>query len=423
VGRAGDRGEGKVVETTLAHARRLVVTKQHLAGPRPRASADEAILSVVRDLCYVQWDPISVVAPAHVLALWNRLDRFRPADLDRLLWTERRLFEYCAHAASIVLTEDYPLYRSLMRRYPESLSSGWGAWRRHARRWIPAHARLRRRVLGQLRSGPLRVDQFADHRRSGKDAGGWGSASDVAAMLFHLQMSGDVMVVGHEGNQNLWGLSREFLPATVDTTSLDAREVERRSAQRALRALGLATPSEIRFYFVRGHYHRLQETLAELRDEGAILRVRVPELGPRDERYVHRDDVGLLDSRGTDPGEPRVSLLPPLDNLTCGRERTRKLFGFDHVVELYVPEAKRRFGYYVLPILYGETFVGRLDPRLDRSNRRLVVHAVHAEPRATRLPGLGPRIREAVDRLADFLGASKVTFPSRVPPAWSSALR
>ena len=124
------------ISMSLESARRLNVTKQHLAGKLPTGPAREAILSVIRDLGFVQWDPINVVAPSHVLTLWSRVGSFRLSDLDRLLWDEKRLFEHWSHAALIVLTEDYPLFHSMMRRYPESLSKSWGGWRARARKFL-----------------------------------------------------------------------------------------------------------------------------------------------------------------------------------------------------------------------------------------------------------------------------------------------
>ncbi len=109
---------------------------------QPRATS-EHILSVVRNLGYVQLDPINVVAPSHVIVFWNRVGNFQLSDLDRLLCDGKKLFEHWAHAASIVLTEDYPLYYSMMRRYPESLSKSWGAWKARARKWLPEHTELR----------------------------------------------------------------------------------------------------------------------------------------------------------------------------------------------------------------------------------------------------------------------------------------
>ena len=114
--------------TSIAGIRRLAVTKQHLAGRMPAKATSENILSVIRDLAYVQWDPISVIAPSHMISLWSRVGKFRLSDLDRLLWDEKKLFQHWTPIASIVLTRDYPLFYSLMRRYPESLS---GSWRSH----------------------------------------------------------------------------------------------------------------------------------------------------------------------------------------------------------------------------------------------------------------------------------------------------
>src|SRR3989449_1453464 len=254
------------ITTSLEGARRLTVTKQHLAGKLPTGSTKEAIVSVIRDLGYVQWDPISVVAPSHVLALWSRVPNFRVSDLDRLLWVEKKLFEHCSHAASIVLTEDYPLFHSMMRRYPESLSKSWGGWRERARAWLPQHAELRKAIVRQLKKGPLRLSEFEDHVRTKGPADGWGFGSDVSMMLFHLQMSGEVMVVGHEGNQNIWGLSEAFLPSSVERRQLPEDEVEREGAERTIRALGTASPSEINRYFLRGLYLNLKEALKRFQE-------------------------------------------------------------------------------------------------------------------------------------------------------------
>src|SRR6267143_3144412 len=137
---------GAAISTSLESARRLTVTKQHLAGKLPTGPARDAILSVIRDLGFVQWDPINVVAPSHLLTLWSRVGNFRLSDLDRLLWDEKKLFEHWSHAASIVLTEDYPLFYSMMKRYPESLSKSWGVWKVRARKWLAEHQGLRKKI-------------------------------------------------------------------------------------------------------------------------------------------------------------------------------------------------------------------------------------------------------------------------------------
>jgi uncharacterized protein YcaQ len=409
--------------TSLESVRRLAVTKQHLAGKLPSRPTTRAILSVVRELGYVQWDPVTIVAPSHVISLWSRLGAFRTADLDRLLWTEKKLFQHWTPVASIVLTEDFPFYHSLMSRYPESLSSSWGTQRAEAKRFLAANSELRARILNELRNGPLRLGQFEDHPRTRRNDGDWTPRSDVSHMLFHLLMSGDVMVVGHHGTENIWGRSEQFLPRWVDTRELPPEDVERGVAQRAIRALGAATASEIAYYFVRGRYKTLRATLARLLEESVIHRVDVQGLAGRDERYIHDEDVPLLKSMGAAAWQPRMSLLPPFDNMVISTARTSKLFGFEYVREQFLPKEKRRFGTYVLPILWGERFIGRIDPRFDRESGELVIQAVHAEPDAPSDPEVGAEVGETIARFATFLGASRVTYTSRVPGAWKSSLR
>ncbi|MCI4328687.1 MAG: winged helix DNA-binding domain-containing protein, partial [Thermoplasmata archaeon] len=243
-------------------------------------------------------------------------------------------------------------------------------------------------------------------------------SSDVSQMLFHLQMSGRVMVVGHAGNQNVWGLVDDFLPDWTDRNPLSEEAAAQVAAERAIRALGTATPAEINHYFVRGRYQAIGRTLAQLEAASTIRRVHVEELGVRDERYVHEQDIRLLGSTEGKSWEPRLSLLPPFDNMLYDQARTNRLFGFDYVREQFLPHAKRKFGTYVLPILWGDRLIGRIDPRLDRKSRTLVINAVHAEPGAPAGREVADEIARAIRRLAVFVGATGVSYTSKVPAAW-----
>ncbi len=412
----------RVLLTSIEAARRLAVTKQHLAGELPRRATREHIVSVVRDLCYVQWDPIDAVAPSHVIALWSRIGSFRRSDLDGLLWDEKRLFLHWFPIASIVLTEDYPLYASMMKRYPESLSNSWGGQMRRARMLLAAHKDLRRKILSELKKkGPLQLSEFEDYIRTKRSEDGWSSGSDISAMLNSLQMSGEVMVVGHRGNKNVWGLPDEFLPDRVKE-ELTEDEFERQAAQRAIRALGTASPREIHYYFPRGRYRNLTKTLERLQEDSIIHRVQITELGGRDERYVHEMDVHLLESMRSDAWQPRMTLLAPFDNLICSAARTDRLFGFHYIHENFLPPSKRKFGTFVHPILWGDRLIGRVDPEMDKTNGKLVIHSVHAEPRASAGQEVALKIRETIEHLADFLGATEVEYSPRVPTAWRRAL-
>ncbi len=407
------------ISVTLTGIRRLAVSRQHLSGSLPnRASADD-IVTTIRDLPYVQWDPVTVVAPSHIISLWNRLGDFRVADLDRLMWRDRRVLLHWTPIASLVLTEDYPIYRSLMGRYPESLTKSWGNHIPRARQFLARHAELRKRVLRELEGGPLKPTQFQEYR-SKRSEDGWSSGSDVSTMLFHLHMRGEVMVVGREGNQNIWGLSERFLPEWTPRDDLSEEEFEREAAQKAIHGLGTATLREVRYYFPPGRYQNLKSTLALLQEESVTHRLKVEGLEEKGERYIHDRDVPHLESVTAGAWEPRVSLLPPFDNMLKQHSR---VFGFDYVREQFLPKERRRFGTYVLPVLWGERFIGRIDPQFDRRSERLVINSVHEEPGAHVGKDVPPMISEAIARLSDFIGAKEVLYRGPVPASWKSALR
>ena len=399
----------------LGLARRLIVSRQRLAGPPPVAPGPEAIMGVATDLASLQLDPISVVARSHHLVLWSRLGRYDLADLDALLWRDRRLFEYWSTAAAIVCTEDYPIHSLLMRRYP---SDRYAASRR-LRAWLADNQALRRSILRQLRvSGPLPSRALEDRAETAWQSSGWTAGRNVERMLDLLWTQGRIMVAGRQGQQRIWDLAERCLPSWAPTRHPPEREVVRRSAQRALRALGVATARDIDRSFTAGRYPGLPSVLAGLQRSGQVEQVRLAADGsePPGPWYVHTDDLPLLDRLQSGDWQPRTTLLSPFDNLLIDRERTERLFGFHFRMEIYVPKAARRYGYYVLPVLNGDQLIGRVDPALDRATGRLVVHAIHPEPDAP--AAAGPAVATALQALASFLGATGVDLRQPPPPAW-----
>ena len=397
--------------------------KQRLAGKLPKKPTTEAFLSVVRDLCYVQWDPIDAVAPSHTISFWSRLGNYRLSELERLLWDERRLFLYWAPVASIVLTEDYPIYSALMRRYAEFLTkSTRPSWIRQ-RKFVAEHKELRRKMLTELKKkGTLQLTQFQDYVRAGRASDGWSSGNDVSNMLHYLTVTGEILVVGHQGLQNIWGLAEDFLPKSVDRTRLTDEEFEREAAQRALRALGTAFEREIYLYYPRDRYLHLKQTLEGLEREGRIHRVHVEGLGRNSEQYVHQQDLRLLESIDSMDFEPRMTLIAPWDNLLCNLARTERLFGFHYIHENFLPESKRKYGTFVHPILYGDKIIGRTDLRMDKENKKLKALSVHAEPGAPSDKGTGAKIGETIREFAEFLGATDVEYSGHVSTSWRSSL-
>jgi uncharacterized protein len=401
-----------------ASVRRLFVSRQRLAGPRPAGDA-AGIMAVADDLGYLQLDPISVVARSHLLVLWSRLGGFHPGELDRLLWRERRLFEYWTHGASIVPTQDYPIHHLLMRRYPSDRS----AYNRRVRAWLADNQALRRSILRRLRAdGPLPGRELEDRSAVAWRSGGWTAGRNVERMLDVLWTQGTIVVAGRSGRQRLWDVAERWLPDWTPTGRLPEREVVRRSAQRSLRALGVATAHDIDRHFTQGRYPGLDAVLAGLERAGRVERVRVAADGAEwpGPWYVHAADLPALERIQAGDWRPRTTLLSPFDNLVIGRERTERLFGFRFRMEIYVPKAARQYGYYVLPVLHGDRLVGRVDLAMDRRRGRLLVHAVHAEPDAP--AAAGPALAAALHELAAFLGADQVELRQPSPPVWRSAL-
>lgn len=402
----------------LGTARRLAIAKQRLSG-RPPRSSPTAVLDVARDIRCVQLDPISVVARSPLLVLRSRLPSFRPEHLDRLLWRDRSLFEYWAHAASIVLSEDYPIHRYLMRNYPLP-GSRFGEW-------AVRNDALRRSILREIgRRGPLRLRDLDGNAVSEAWVStGWTQDRNVDQMVRFLWVQGRVMVARRRGLEKWWDRPDRVLPAeALAGRSLRDAEVTRRAAELSLRGLGVATPAHIKGHFTMDRYPGLPAVLERLEHSGAIERVDVVDEAARlpGTWYVHRDDLALLERIERGHWQPRPTLLSPFDNLIHDRKRSALLFALDYRMEIYVPRAQRRYGYYAMPLLDGDRFVARVDPALDRGRGRLQLHAATPEDGVRPDRSNATTLAEAVHELAGWLGADTVEVTGVVPSAWRRSL-
>jgi len=394
-------------------ARRLTVASQLLDG-RPPAADKNAILSTIRRLGCVQLDPINVVARSPLLVLWSRLGHYSLADLESLLWEEKALFEYWAHAASIVLTGDFPLYLPRMRQF----ARGGGRWEKRVLNWIEANRPFRQAILRELAErGPLFTSEIESRNVVVPwQSGGWTNSRNITVMLAFLWEQGEIMVTRRQGRgfglKKQWGLLAHHLPQWAGQKPWPERQVVTLAAQKALRALGVGTAAHIKHHFIRGRYPGLDDVLAELERDGLVLRVSVAEEGRSwpGPWYIHADHLPLLEQIESGEWQPRTTLLSPFDNLICDRQRTELLFDFSYRSEIYTPKAKRQYGYYVMPILHGDRLIGRIDPKLDRKQKVLHVHAIHLEPEVTVTAEMWRAIRQAITDLAHFLNAEAVEY-------------
>jgi uncharacterized protein len=342
----------QVHRLTRPDARRIAVRAQLLTGQRP-----PDLLTVVRQLTMLQLDPVSAVAPSADLVAWSRLgSAYQPKHLQGAV-ADRDLIELLAFLRP---AEDLALYRGEM--------AGWGGngdssdWKVYRREWVAANDRCRLDILDRLRQeGPLPSRELPDTCDKPWESTGWTNNKNVTKLLDFMVGRGEVAVAGRKGRERLWDLAERVYP---DHPVVPAAEAERERDRRRLRALGIARPA--------GPEFPVEPGVAGAAGEPAVVE------GVRGEWRV--DPVYLDGPDG--PPEPfgaRAALLSPFDRLVHDRVRAADLFEFEYQLEMYKPVAKRRWGYYALPILYGDQLVGKLDAAADRKAGLFTVNEVHQD--------------------------------------------
>ncbi len=362
-------------------ARRYLLGRQGL-WPGRRWAGKEGAAEAIRALEAVQVDPVTVVARSHDLVLWSRVEGYDPAHLDELLYRDRAFFDYGGHL-DIYPIEELPYWRLHMRR------------RRAAARqatFAAEHGALLDEVRAAVRSrGPLGNRDLAGTARVRSYRG----RKDTGLALYHLWLTGELMTHSRRGFERQYDLRERAVPPALDHEATEAA-AERHFAAKALRQLGLGTLREWAGAFAYPLHRRVDRAEARARLDalvatGEAVEIRVE--GQREPRYAPAADAPLFadlaDGRTPHGWRPlgsttrtEVNFLSPLDNL-LERNRTRALFDFEYLWEVYKPAARRRWGYYTMPVLYGDRLVARVDPKLDRQAGTLRINALWLEDETT----------------------------------------
>jgi uncharacterized protein YcaQ len=402
----------------------LFLERQHLARPGALKLGARTLEAFVADVGGLQIDSINVLDRAHHLTLWSRFGAFDRAALARLIEKKRVLFEYWAHAACFVPARHAPAWRRAMLDY-QSRHTGWSSFlRKHRRLLDKIEAAIRER-------GPLGNADF--ERPGGGKGGGWWTWKPATHALHFLWMSGRTMVDSRRHFQKRFDLAERVMPALAGVEPLDSAGFARWHLRQSLHAMGAATEMDLRMYltFPRIKAAKRRATLQAMLRAGEITEIALE--GDRAKWYALPEDVTALERaarrRAGAPPSLGTTLLAPFDSFLWHRERTRRLFGFDYTIEVYVPDHKRVHGYYSLPILHQGRLIGRLDAKNHRAGKKLEVRHVHFEPwfAAGRTPpierwgGIEPAaafagIAGALGSLAEFVGADHTTL-ARVSPA------
>ena len=402
---------------TAAVARRFLVIRHFLAPSRSLPVAEESVLAVVDRLGSLQFDPLEVAGRNHDLVLHARVPGYRRPWTDRLLYDRRLLFEAYNKGLSILPTRELPWHRLTWDR----------ARRAHEGEILRDHGDHVAELLDRIRrDGPIST---ADLERSEVIDWYWGPTLKSRAVLEALAEAGILGIARREGNRRHYDLAERLFPAGLLAERVPEREQllhRLLSRYRAHGLLGATGQAEIFYGFGAGEpladgspRPPRSALLAELVMRGELVPFTIE--GVRGVHHVVTDELPLLAqaerevAAGHPPGgaPPSVTFLAPLDPLAWDRNLLRSLFGFDYLWEVYVPAARRRWGYYVLPLLFGDRFVGRIEPRFDRAARAVRILGLWWEAGFDPIAedGFVPAFAEALGAYRAFHGATRATFP------------
>jgi uncharacterized protein YcaQ len=393
---------------TLPSIRRLLLAVQGLLEPPSHPATKEDILGAIRRMGALQIDTIHVVARSPYLVLFSRLGDYNPRWLEDLL-AEGLLFEYWSHAACFLPIEDYPLYVSRMEK-----------WNRYyyTPEWINTHQPTIDLVLRRIQNdGEVRS---ADFERTDGKKGTWWDWKIEKRILEYLHTTGELMIARREKFQRVYDLRERILPGWNGAPPLSLEEAYDQLTLRSVRALGAAPARWVPDYF-RLPKAGMPDRLERMAENGQIRRVTV--VGRSEPWYVHPENLSLLESaRAGELAPTYTTLLSPFDPLTWDRERDRVLFDFDFTLECYVPQAKRRYGYFLLPILHQESLVGRLDAKAHRKEGIFEVRALYLESAVKIDAEIAQAIASAIQRCAAWHGAAQVTIRKTDPERFGAML-
>ncbi|MBX2959048.1 MAG: YcaQ family DNA glycosylase [Flavobacteriales bacterium] len=376
------------ITISLKEAQQLALHHQGLLNST-FGNGKNGALKVVEHLGYIQIDTLSVVTRAHHHTLWNRLPDYQEFYLNELLEKDKTIFEYWSHAASYLPMCDY--------RYSLPRKQLFASGKSH---WFEQDKKLNSYVLDRIKAeGPLQSKDFEHVRNT---PGNWYEWKPAKKALEQLFMEGKLMVAKRQGFQKVYDITERVLPKSVDTSTPTEKENAAHLIKRAVRANGLVEEKEIA-YLQPKLKTAIKNELQNLVESGFLIEIKVEN---KSETYFSTpEQLTVLNTLKTS-GE--IHFLSPFDNAIIQRKRVQNLFNFDYQIECYVPEAKRKFGYFCLPILYNNQFVGRFDPKADRKTKTFYIKQLHFEKGFKPTQNFETLFNEKLNTFAKFNGCEKL---------------
>jgi uncharacterized protein YcaQ len=378
-----------MLKLSVNEIRKLALHAQGLDKTLPFGQGKSGLQKCIEQLGYIQIDTISVIKRAHHHTCWTRVPDYQDTFLDDLQ-KAKLIFEYWAHAAAYLPMQDY---RYCLPRM-QAIAGGQKHW------FNPPH-KMMQHVLERIRAeGPLQARDFEQETK--RSSGGWGQWTPSKKALEQLFIQGQLIVSHRSGFQKIYDLPERVLPVHVDTSMPTPEEFQRFLILRCIRAHGVASEPEIS-YLRKGMKKAISSTVANMIDNGELIAITYPGCASR-----VFSTPAMLEQVGNVRMSRQVRLLCPFDNLVIQRKRLQEIFGFDYQIECYVPEAKRQYGYYSLPILFGTELVGRLDPKAERKTGVLTIRNLAMEAKAKIDEKFAMLLVERLALLAAFNNCRKV---------------
>ncbi len=344
---------------SLAQARVLILKSQGFLEP-DFGKGKAAVKRVIEHMGYVQIDTLSVAARAHHHTLWSRLPDYKESYLNELLEKDKAIFEYWSHAASYLPMSDYRFSLPRKKAYSDGRSH-----------WFGQDKKMMKFVLDRIKAeGPLASKDFEFKRM---DPGNWYEWKPAKKALEQLFMEGKLMVARRQGFQKVYDLAERVLPSDVNTDMPSEKEYSEYLIRKAVQSHGIVEEKEIS-YLRQGLKTQINKALKNLIKSGELMEVKLE--GDAKTSFVINPEKRTTTKSKI---KKEIHLLSPFDNMIIQRKRTQRFFDFDYMIECYVPEAKRKFGYFCLPVVSGDKFIARFDPKADRAEKHFYVKQMHFE--------------------------------------------
>ena len=356
----------KKIKITKSTVRRLALYQQGLLQLPHFGTGKDGIVNAIKSLGYLQIDTLSVVERAHNHILWSRSNCHTSNNLNDAHTIDKSIFEYWYHAAAYLPMDDYRYYLPRMNAFAKKKGA-----------WFPRDQEVQNRVLAQIKNeGPMSSKDFKTTQLSKQSESSWWDWKPEKQALDRLWLEGHLMVTKRNGFQKVYDLTEHVLPSTLDLSMPSDNDCARFFILQVINAYGVADLNLIK-HFNPSSKKQLSIVLAELVNAKILVEIEIEGLLSRT-FYTTND---LLNKLSTLPeNDPQIHILSPFDNLIIQRQWLKDIFAFDYSLECYVPESKRKYGYFVLPILQGEQFVARMDAKADRKSAEFIIKNFVVEP-------------------------------------------